>query len=678
LRIGYTQRERTFREGRRFGLVMTAARGRQRGREPVANGPFGDDLLDWVCIEFPLPIAQTARRFQAANEDARRLAEVHILGQTLIITLGTIALAWCNHRFLYPDGVRRWYEKVDRGPLSLGDWLEAARGGAALAWETGTPLAGLEFALGREDSRLLAELRAVVNLRNRFVHGVGTTMRVAELADYPMHLGRALQEAAFLSKAQFVLVERSDRQRGGGYRIEVWKVTGDNHILRRRPAFSSPEALYSRALYLLQEQGDDLDLTPFWLAREDEAVNGWEIFYLDKKAGDRYEYRSFLRPGDSVPETELPAAPDWSDHGPGAAQRFRQAPTPASLRGAYSRPLPLERIDLARLHERTLASMLEKMSVDEATGDKGWNANLDLRPITAVATAIGLRIVRLAARDLSVFGSADILDTLWRRQVDGGCWSSLSQLQTPRPEATSIVLLAFCDEGDWGRARSMRQRFERLLEPHRDTELWGHVWSMTLALSTLCVLEPGSDVLAHLVEGLEEATVRDTRGRIVGWTRFTRLHPDFDERSDPSAAHTAKVLLALRHCRAATGGRLGTPPGELATAVQWLLREARWDNVDETIERSMGGGRSEKLLTRHFTSPWVLQALLAFDVDPGNERIGAAIGELYEQQEDGLWDWSLPGGPTIRRPVWATMDALRALAAYTQRAARNPGSTARR
>lgn len=643
----------------------------------MASGPLDDDLLDWVRTHFPSPIAQAARRSQAAPDDAGIHEALH-LGQTFVITLGTIALAWCQHRFLYPGGVRQWYEKLERSPLGLGDWLEAARGGAALAWETGTPLAGLELALGREDSRLLAELRAVIRLRNRFMHGAASSMRVTHLADYPKHLGTALREAAFLSKAQFGLVERSDRQRTGGYRIAVWAAIGDNPVLLRRPTYTSPEALFSRALYLLQEQGDDLDLTPFWLAREDEAVNGWEIFYLDKKTNGRFEYRSFSKPGGSIPETELPAVPDWFDHGPGAADRFRQAPNLGGLLSVTSRPLPADRVDLARLHERTLASMLQKMSVDEATGDKGWNANLDLRPITAVATAIGLRIVRLAAPDRGQFRSAEILDTLWRRQVDGGCWSSRSQLQTARPEATSIVLLAFCDEGDWERARSMRPQFERLLEPHRDMELWGHVWSMTQALSTLCVLEPGSDVLDHLVTVLEEATIRDGRGRMIGWTRFTRLHPAFDEQSGPSAAHTAKVLLVLRHCRVATAGRLGVPPDELASAVQWLLREASWNNVDETIERSIGGGRSEKLLTRHFTGPWVVRALLEFDIDPGNERIGATIGELYERQEDGLWDWSLPDGPTIRRPVWATMDALRALAAYTQRAAWNPRSTARR
>ena len=643
----------------------------------MASGPFDDDLLDWVRTHFPFPIAEAARRFQAASEDAD-LPEALDLGQTLVITLGTVALAWCHHRHLYPDGVRHWYEKLDRSPLSLGDWLEAARSGAALAWETGSPLAGLEVVLGGEDSRLLGDLRALIRLRNRFVHGTGSGVRVRRLGDYAMHLGAALREAAFLSKAQFVLVERADRQRTGGYRIAVRKATGDNPVLLRQDPFSSPEALYTRSLYLLQEQGDDLDLTPFWLAREGEAVNGWEILHVDRKAADRFEYRSFSRPGDSVPAPELAGFPDLFDRQAGTAQRFRPASNPPDLVGVASRPLPAERIDLARLHERTLASMLEKMSVDEDTGDKGWNANLDLRPITAVATAMGLRIVRLAARDLSSFRSADIVDTLWRRQVDGGCWSSRSQVQTARPEATSIVLVTLCDEGDWKRARRLRPQFERMLEPHRDTELWGRVWSMTLAMSTLCVLEPGSHLLGLLLEVLEESAIRDGRGRIVGWTGFTRLHPAFDEQDWPSAAHTAKVLLALRLCRTATGGRLGTPPDELSPAVQWLLREPRWDNVDETIERPIGGGRLEKLLTRHFTAPWVVRALLEYDVDPGNERIGTVAAELYKRQEDGLWDWSLPNGQMVRRPVWATMDALRVLAAYTQRAARISTSIVRR
>lgn len=642
----------------------------------MANGPLGDHLLDRVRKEFPSPIAQAARRFQAAPGDAR-LSEALQLGQTLIITLGTIALAWSQHRYLYPDSVLDWYAKIRRSPPSLGDWLGAARGGASLASEIGAPLAGLELALGGERSRLLAELQAVIKLRNDYVHGSTSTTRASRLAEYGAHLGAALQEADFLAEAQFVLVERSDRQRTAGYQVAVWAANGDHPVFLRRPPFSSPEALYSGALYLLQEQGDDLDLTPFWIARQDEATDGWELLHLDKQADDRFEYRSFSRPGAGIPEHDLPVALGWFEHGPGAARRFRPAPKPAGLPGVAD-PLPTGRIDLAQLQKRTLASMLEKMSVDDATGDKGWNHNLDLRPITAVATALGLRVVRLATQDLRLFRGDEILETLWKLQVPGGCWASSSQLQTARPEGTATVLLAFWSEGAWERASSRIRLFERLLEPYRDIGLWGHVWSMTLAVSALSVLEPASDVLDHLVKVLEDAAVRDGRGRMVGWTRFTRLHSRFDEVGGPSAAHTAKVLLALHHCRSATDGRLGTPPDELASAVRWLLREPRWDNVAEEIERPIGGGRSERLLARHFTSLWVVRALLEFDVDPDNERIGATIGELYEQQEDGLWDWSLPGGPVIRRPVWATLDALRALVAYTSRATRNPKSTARR
>ncbi len=121
----------------------------------MASGLLDDDLLNWVRTDFPSPIAQAARRFQAAPDDAG-FHEALPLGETFVVTLGTIALAWCHHRFHYPGGVKSWYEKLERSRVSLGDWLEAARGGAALAWDTGTPLAGLALALGGKDSRLLA------------------------------------------------------------------------------------------------------------------------------------------------------------------------------------------------------------------------------------------------------------------------------------------------------------------------------------------------------------------------------------------------------------------------------------------------------------------------------------------------------------------------------------------
>jgi hypothetical protein len=218
----------------------------------------------------------------------------------------------------------------------------------------------------------------------------------------------------------------------------------------------------------------------------------------------------------------------------------------------------------------------------------------------------------------------------------------------------------------------VRARFEALLEPFRDQALWQHVWCMALAVPALSTLDPDSEILAQLVKVVEEAAIRDRRERIIGWGRLSRMHPAFDDQAEPSVAVTARVLLALRHCREATDGRLGAAAVDLEHAVRWLLREPNWQNTVEEIERPLGGSHAEKLLVRHFTGAWAVRALLEFDVDPDNERIGATIRELYSSHRDGLWDWSLPGKPTVIRPTWATLDALRALETYTRRATRVP------
>jgi hypothetical protein len=636
----------------------------------VSDVLLDEALLLMVREHYPAPIAQATRRFQAAPEDDC-LDEALYLGHTLIVTLGSISLSWCRHRHWHPPGVLHWHEKFEHSAPSLGDWLGAARSGAVLASQAGAPLSGFEAALGGEGSRLLAALDAMIKLRNVWVRApaANAPVRVSRLAEYGPQLRTALLESAFLASTQFVLVEGSERQRQGGFLVTIRAIVGDNPIFLRRQPFSNPEALYSQTAYLLQEVGDDLELAPFWIAHQSQRDSGWDVFYLNKRIGERFEYRNFFTPGDSALEGELPAVMGWFDHGP-AAERFRQAPAQGRPRGPINQPQPADRIDLAWLYRQTMTSMTEAMSVDAASGDKGWSHNLNLRPITAVSTAIGLRIVRLVAADFSLFRRDEILETLWRKQLPTGCWTSASQLNVARPEATSIILLAICNEGDWERARAVRASFEAMLEPFRDKALWQHIWCLALTVPALSTLDPDSEVLAQLVKTLEEAAIRDRRERIIGWGRFSRMHPAFDDQTEPSAALTARALLALQHCREATEGRLGAAPGELESAVRWLLREPNWQNTVEEIERPLGGSHSEKLLVRHFTGAWVVRALLEFDLDPDNERIGATIRELYTSHREGLWDWSLPGKPSITRPTWATLDALRALETYTRRATR--------
>jgi hypothetical protein len=631
----------------------------------VPASPLDNAFLQKVRENYPSPIAQAARRFQAANEDAR-LTEAVNLAKTLMLTLGTISLAWCEYRQIRPDGVQHWHDRFQRSAPTLGDWLGAARAGAKLASEIGAPLSGLETALGGEGGdRLWGELEALLQLRNRYAHGnAGQTTATARLA---RHLRTSLEACGFLARTKFVIIEGNDPQRSGGFRIVVRAVAGDNQIFLPAPTFQYPKALYAETLYLLQEPGDHLEIAPFWVVRKAKGDHGWELFYLNKRVGKKrgFHYLNFFRPDDSFVDYDLPQALHWFDETRRSAKRFRRAPSPESLLDPGGTILPPDRVDLAGLHRRTMASMMEAMSFDEATGDKGWSHHLGLRQISPVGTAFGLRIMRLVDWRFSLFRSDEILETIWRQRLPDGCWRSMSQLPTGRPEATSAVLLAFCEQEDWARAREVHPSFERLLEPGRDPALWTYVSSLALAVPALSTIAPESPLLGLLVQSLEDSAVRDDRGRIVFWTPYSR---QAGLEGEPSAAHTARVLLALQHLRDATDRRLGLPMEELAAAVRWLLAQPRWENLHEELRRPIGADRSEVLTIRHFTRAWVVRALLEFGIDPEHERIRATIREIYTSHDQGLWNWNLPGGHKIPRPGWATFDALRALESYVLRA----------
>lgn len=63
-------------------------------------------------------------------------------------------------------------------------------------------------------------------------------------------------------------------------------MAGDNPIFLPAPSFLYPKALFSKTLYLLQEPGDHLEIAPFWIVREANLHNGWELFYLNKRVAN--------------------------------------------------------------------------------------------------------------------------------------------------------------------------------------------------------------------------------------------------------------------------------------------------------------------------------------------------------------------------------------------------------
>jgi hypothetical protein len=270
--------------------------------------PLDDDVLRRVRQDYPSPIAQAARRFLAAP-DEDHLNEGLDLLQTLVLTLGTISLAWCQHRELRPDGVQHWHDRFQRATPTLSDWLGAARAGAKLAGELGVALSGLESALRRPDSRLSADLDTLLRLRTRYAHSAGGR---EGLAAFDRHLRVILEGCDFLADTKLVLIEANEPQRGGGFRVTVRSVAGDNPILLPAPAFNYPKALFAGTLYLLQEPGDHLEVAPFWVVRKTKDDQAWELFYLNRliRKGTGFEYLSF-NADDSFVDYDLPRSFRW-------------------------------------------------------------------------------------------------------------------------------------------------------------------------------------------------------------------------------------------------------------------------------------------------------------------------------------------------------------------------------
>jgi hypothetical protein len=635
-------------------------------------------LFELVRQRFPFPIAHAARRLLAATDEGARFQEAPSIGKALIVTLGTIAMAWCRAEGMQPQeapsGVRQWTDGFNRRTVSLGHWVAAARDTARLAHRSGYRLAGFAPALGDEKGVLRAELDALVGWRNRYgsdKSGVPRgAARSARLQEYEEHLLAALARCHFLAEMSFVLVESSRPKRNGRYQATVRAVHGENRVLLPLPPFESPRKLQEQTLYVLQETELDLELTPWWTVQDCESCEDAELCYLNKRRGRRFEHASFTTNHTFVDE-DTPRELGWFQAGGPHARRPRPRPDearsvwltdPERLTGA--RWLPPDRLNLPRLYRQTQSSLVRALRIDPETGRKGWNHHLDLPLPTVMATAVGLRVMRIVSADSSPFRADEVLETLWEMRVKDGCWSATSQFPIGRPEVTSAVLATMWSYGEHERARLALGSFERILSRAEDEALWRRVYCLAATVPTLATLGSREAVLAPLLDLLHSAARQDQAGETY-WTPLTPRDPDF-EAAAPSAAHTAHAVSALWHCYQATDGGLGASPRQLEPAVAWLLRHP-WPNASEDIRRRVGDYRYETLVLRHSTAPAAVRTLLELDVDPAEPRIIAEVGRLYASHRDGLWDWE-DADQRVERPVWATLDALRALTEYALRA----------
>jgi hypothetical protein len=637
----------------------------------VDADPKTRDLLDHVLARYPSPIAETTRKWRYANDDSR-LNEGLFLAKALAVSLGTISITWCRSIATEPPGVRRWHESLKKRSPTLGHWVRAARDGAKLALEAGIPVAGFEQALGSEHSLLWSDLQAIVSWRNKYGGGGGGGIRAATIAqveEFEQLLVSALGHSGFLADMVFALIESSEPQRGSDqYLIKFKRLIGDHPVLAPDKPFEHLKPFYPRSIYVLLGPGKDLDLTPLWTVQPCKHCRQLEASYLMRAKATAFEYASFSN-NESFVDKKLPRDIPWSQsEGLATSGQFPKALPPSMLiqpeRLRTTRSLPPNRINLPHLYRQTQSAMLQALHVHADTGHTGWDHHLELPRVSAVGTALGLRIMRMVSDDASQFRSGELIETLWSLRLSDGCWRYRSQAPVGRPEATAAVLLTLCQFGEQGRVakRKVLEAFERILEPYRDEVLWNSVFSLSTVAPALSTAASHSHILGELIDILWSAAHYNERDGTLCWSRLTRLHPGHRD-APPSAPHTARAALALLHCFQATDGKLGASPEDLQPAATWLLQHPDWRNTVEIIRRPFGESRAEEPLIRHFTPAWTVRALLELDVDPMNARIVSTISELYGSHAGGVWNWD-----GVQRPVWATLDALRALETYALRA----------
>lgn len=283
---------------------------------------------------------------------------------------------------------------------------------------------------------------------------------------------------------------------------------------------------------------------------------------------------------------------------------------------------------------------------------RGWSHHFYERNITAIGSAYGLRIARLASlgQPASAVQYSKVVEGLLARRRRG-LWIGAAG-QGP-VEATAWVLRGL---SGWVRLDDIAesvQAFERAVDD--DEMLAVRVNSLSLAVAVLAMVSPHSKVLERLTARLQNCC--ETPDALQYWPQEIGS----ERAAKGSAVHTAHAALALLEAHAATGGRVGCDRAGLQGVREWLLRQS-WDNGSEIISR---GKRPRPLTVNHYTSPWVIKALLRLGEVPTNNLVRTTVRQIVADQSDGLWPW----GSGIQKPLWATHDALTALVEWLRSAA---------
>ncbi|MFC3455271.1 helix-turn-helix transcriptional regulator [Amycolatopsis speibonae] len=291
------------------------------------------------------------------------------------------------------------------------------------------------------------------------------------------------------------------------------------------------------------------------------------------------------------------------------------------------------------------ARLAELLIRDEHGKPLGWRQNLQRKTApTVLSTAYGISTMQLVGEPY--IDLHPLIEGLHQRRSDYG-WRGRPEGKWP--ETTAAVLDALFRADTTLSVDDGLELLEHSLDPFSRTR----PYLLATTLQTAVRMRPDAELTDRLIDYLL-ATRLDFDG--------DRLWPEKNEAGlvapEPSVAHTARAVVVLRDVLRNRDDRNDVLEAA-DEATQWLIDRSHPDDaVAEDLERPRpDGDGTARIIIRHFTSAWVVQALAVAPFLP-LPRLNRALGTLWERYDadQGLWAW---GSGDL--PIWQTLDAVTAL-----------------
>ncbi len=263
-----------------------ASRKAEASITPISSGTLSSSAVLTACrASLQYPVARSVRTLQMATDPKDQYEAILHTSEAISVTLGVTAAAWLRSESIGSDALSELQQSYRRG-VSQGTWHSVIRAMGQYGVHHKTALHGSVEALrlGRGGTGLLADLRLLLEERNRWAHGARprdkaeAATRVAQLLP---PLEQALDKAQFLCNVAWVLAQGSSyRRRHGDFVVTVQRAMGD-HPEFEASRMSSALPLADDTFYALGP-GGPIDLTPFVVIRYCGTCMQREVCYADR------------------------------------------------------------------------------------------------------------------------------------------------------------------------------------------------------------------------------------------------------------------------------------------------------------------------------------------------------------------------------------------------------------